>query len=182
MLNVHVLPAWQDREFTSIRKSDVAALLDDVEDNHGARQADYVLAITRGIMNWYASRNDDYVPPIVRGMQRTKDRARNRMLSDDEIRAVWKVAKASGAFGALIRLLLLTAQRREKVVTMRWEDIAVDRATWSIPDEARERGNAKELVLPKLALEIIAARDNPFTFPSAKIQVADLWRRAAKLE
>jgi len=106
------------------------------------------LAITRGIMNWYASRNDDYVPPIVRGMQRTnpKDRARNRMLSDDEIRAVWKVAEASGAFGALIRLLLLTAQRREKVVTMRWADIAVDGATWSIPGEAREKGDAKELV------------------------------------
>ena len=126
------------------------------------------MAITRGIMNWYASRNDDYVPPIVRGMQRTnpKDRARNRMLSDDEIRAVWKVAEASGAFGALIRLLLLTAQRREKVVTMRWADIAVDGATWSIPGEAREKGDAKELVLPTLALEIIAAqprlRDNHF--------------------
>ena len=68
------------------------------------------------------------------------------MLSDDQIRAVWKVAEASGAFGAPIRLLLLTAQRREKVVTMRWADIAVDGATWSMPGEAREKGDAKELV------------------------------------
>jgi hypothetical protein len=49
---------------------------------------------------------------------------------------------------------------------MRWADIAVDGATWSIPGEAREKGDAKELVLPTLALEIIAAqprlRDNDF--------------------
>ena len=41
LLNVHILPQWQARDFTSIRRSDVAALLDHVEDNHGARQADY---------------------------------------------------------------------------------------------------------------------------------------------
>jgi hypothetical protein len=47
-LNSHILPAWKDREFASIRRSDVAALLDKVEDNQGARQAEHVLAIVRG--------------------------------------------------------------------------------------------------------------------------------------
>jgi integrase len=60
------------------------------------------------------------------------------------------------AFGALIRLLLLTAQRREKVVTMRWRDISMD-GVWTIPTEEREKRNAMELVLPKLALDIIRA-------------------------
>src|SRR5262249_19521398 len=150
-----------------IRRSDVAALLDEVEDDHGARQADYVLAIVRGVMNWYATRHDDYVPPIVRGMRRTnpKERARSRILTDDEIRAVWKAAEANGAFGALVRLLLLTAQRRDKVVSMRWHDIALD-GTWTIPVEAREKGTAGELMLPEMALDIIRAQphlgDNPY--------------------
>jgi integrase len=124
-----------------IRKSDVAALLDEVEDDHGARQADYVLAIVRGIMNWFATRHDDYVPPIVRGMRRTnpKERARNRKLNDGELRAVWKIAEANGTFGALVRLLLLTGQRRAKVVAMRWQDLAMD-GTWTLPAEAREKG------------------------------------------
>jgi integrase len=157
-LNPHILPARKDREFASIRRSDVAALLDKVEDNQGARQADHVLAIVRGIMNWYAARNDDDAVSIVRGMRRTnpKERARTRKLSDAEIRAVWKVAEANRAFGALIRLLLLTAQRREKVVTMRWRDISMD-GVWTIPTEEREKRNAMELVLPKLALDIIRA-------------------------
>jgi integrase len=159
LLRAHVYPAWKDRAFLSIRRSDVAALLDDVEDNHGARQADYVLAIVRGVMNWFATRHDDYVPPIVKGMRRTnpKERARARILDDAEIRAVWKAAETNGTFGALVRLLLLTAQRREKVVSMRWPDVSVD-GTWTIAAEAREKGTGGELLLPSAAIDIIRAQ------------------------
>src|SRR5262245_45258783 len=108
LLERHSLPAWRDREFTSIRRSDIAALLDTVEDNHGARQADYCLNIVRSIMNWFAIRHDDYSPPIVRGMRRQSPhaQARTRVLADDEIRAIWRAAEASGAFGAFVRIAL----------------------------------------------------------------------------
>src|SRR5262249_22352127 len=53
LLDRHVSPDFRARPFTAIRRSDVAALLDEIEDDHGARQADYVLAIVRSIMNWY---------------------------------------------------------------------------------------------------------------------------------
>jgi integrase len=169
LLKVHILSAWNERPFLDIRRSDVAALLDHVEDNHGARQADYVLAIVRGIMNWYATRHDTYAPPIVKGMRRTepKERQRERILGDDEMRQIWRAAAANGTYGALIRLLLLTAQRRDKVVSMRWADIAED-GTWTIPTEEREKGNASTLLLPPLALAIINAQprlgDNLYVF------------------
>ena len=60
-LTKYVLPHWREREFESLRRSDVARLLDHVEDNHGRRQADVVLSVVRAIGNWHASRNDDYV-------------------------------------------------------------------------------------------------------------------------
>jgi integrase len=167
LLKAHVYPAWQGRAFLEIRRSDVAVLLDEIEDDHGARQADYVLALVRSVMNWFATRHDDYAPPIVKGMRRTapKERARARILDDREIRVVWTAAETNGTFGALARLLLLTAQRREKVVSMRWEDIAID-GVWTIPAEAREKGTPGELVLPEMALDIIRARphlgDNPY--------------------
>jgi integrase len=166
LLRAHVYTAWKGRAFLDIRRSDVADLLDEVEDDHGARQADYVLALVRGIMNFYASRTDDYAPPLVKGMRRTvpKERTRARILDDREIRTVWTAAETNGTFGALVRLLLSTAQRREKVVSMRWEDIAID-GVWTIPAEAREKGTPGELVLPEMALDIIRARphlgDNP---------------------
>ena len=61
-----------------LRRSDVARLLDHVEDNHGRRQADVVLSIVRAIANWHASRNDDYTTPFVRGMNRTDPGAGRR--------------------------------------------------------------------------------------------------------
>ena len=56
-------------------RSDVVALLDQVEDERGAKQADYVLSAVRGIMNWFATRHDDYMPRLVRGMRQTDPRA-----------------------------------------------------------------------------------------------------------
>lgn len=170
ILDKYILPAWKDREFVGIRRGDVTGLFDLVQDANGPRQADYVLAIVRGIMNWYASRSDDYVSPITRGMRRTdpKTRKRARILDDDEIRVVWKVAEGNGTFGAILRLCLLTAQRREKIAAMCWEDVTVD-GTWNIPAEDREKGNGGALVLPEAALEIVRERkrigDNPYVFP-----------------
>jgi len=167
LLDRHISQDFRAREFAAIRRSDVAALLDEIEDDHGARQADAMLAIARAVMNWHASRCDDYSPPLVKGMRRTdpKQRSRARILDDDEIRAVWKAAEANGTYGALVRLLLLTAQRHSKVLTMKWADISLD-GVWEIATAAREKGNAGALVLPLLARAIIDAQlrfaDNPY--------------------
>jgi integrase len=169
LLDRYILPAWRDREFISIRRSDVAALLDHVEDNHGARQADYCLNVIRSIANWYAARNDDYFPPIARGMRRQnpKVQARARILSDDETRVIWKAAETSGTFGGIVRLALLTAQRRNKLTGMKWADVSVD-GVWTIPKEPREKDTAGSILLPRVALGIIRAQPrmgtNPFVF------------------
>ena len=169
-LNRHILPAWAGREFTSIRRGDVTALLDAVEDASGPVAADKVLAHVSNIMGWYATRHDDYSSPIIKGMRRSnpKERARDRILSDDELRIVWKTAEANGSFGAFVRLLLLTGQRRDKVATMKWSDIKD--GVWTIASEKREKGNANELKLPKVAIDIIEAQphfaSNPFVFAS----------------
>jgi integrase len=169
LLRAHVYPAWKGRPFLSIRRSDVAALLDHVEDNHSARQADYVLNVVRSVMNWFATRHDDYVPPIVRGMRRQSPnaQARARILADDEIRHIWLAAETNGTFGAIVRICLLTAQRRTKVTTMRWSDVSMA-GEWTIPAEAREKGTGGSLTLPETAIAIVRAQprvgNNPFVF------------------
>jgi integrase len=158
------------RDFTSIKRRDIANLLDKLAENCGDRSADYALQVFSGMANWYATRDDDYTSPIVRGMARRnqKENARSRTLSDDELRAIWKAAEANGTFGAMVRILLLTGQRRTKVATMKWEDIDAD-GVWDIATEKREKGNAASLPLPQIALDIINSRpcftDNPYVFP-----------------
>jgi integrase len=175
LLHTRIYPHWQHRPFREIRRGDVADLLDKIEDNNGARQADVCLAIIRKMMNWYAARNDDYSSPIVRGMHRYNgERKRKRILSDDEIRALWTACDLKddagvplfGTFGALLKTLLLTGQRREKVITMKWADI-VDGA-WRIPYAPREKTNAGTLRLPPAVLDIVNAQahlaHNPYVF------------------
>jgi integrase len=182
LLRAHVYPAWRDRVLVGIRRSDVAALLDDVEDNHGARQADYVLAILSSMMNWHAARDDTFVPPIVKKMRRTspKTTARKRYLNDDELRAFWKATEDGSPYSAFVRLLLLTAQRREKVLAMRWQDLSLDFGVWVIPaddarekgDPNREKGNLGTAQLARPALDLVKAQprmgDNPYVFPGRR--------------
>jgi len=122
-------------------------------------------------MDFHESRNEKvYTSPIKRRMKRdkrkAKERARKRVLEDHEIRAVWKACDDAGQFGRLMQLCLLTAQRRGKVAAMRRSDI--QDGVWIIPAEDREKGTAGELVLPKMATEILAKQKpkvgNPFVF------------------
>jgi integrase len=89
--------------------------------------ADRVLAYLRKPLNWHAARDDEFVVPIVRGMAQTQPReqARDRILTGDEIRAIWKATEldAAGSYGTLIRVLHLTAQHRQEVGGMRRSEL-----------------------------------------------------------
>jgi integrase len=167
ILAQYIFPVWRDRPFLEIRRREVNDLLDHVADKHGLSQADTVLAVIRGVMNWYQTRDDNYSSPIVRGMVRNRNgKSRDRILTHEEIRVVWNACDQLGRFGALVKVLLLTAQRREKVATMKWTDLAD--GVWTIQSEEREKGNAGVLKLPPLALEIINGlprlAGNPYVF------------------
>jgi hypothetical protein len=171
--NVYILPQWRDRVFVELKRSDAATLLDHVEDEHGPHQADVVLAVLRSAANWLRDREDSYAPPFgrIRSRVAPQNRKRARTLKDDEIRAVWLAADKAGSYGALVRLLLLTGQRYDKVRTLRHADVGRD-GVWTIRTAPREKNNAGSLKLPKLALDIIAAQPrfvgNDHIFPGNK--------------
>ena len=135
-----------------------------------------MLAVIRKLMNWYAARDDDFLSPIVKGMHRNNggDHKRTRTLNDDEIKSLWKAADGSGTFGNLLKVSLLTAQRREKVATMKWDDIAD--GVWTIPTEKRERLNAGSLKLPQVALTSSTSypAGNPYVFAAGKAAVRSI--------
>jgi integrase len=168
VLEKYVYPTWAYRPFREIKRNDVTLLLDGIEDNHGPRQADVVLAVIRKLMNWHATRDADYSSPIVTGMHRHNggDHKRTRVLNDDEIRALWKACGDMGAFGALVKTLLLTGQRRDKVAGMQRED--VEDGVWTIAAAAREKTSAGSLRLPPAVLDVIDAQPrivgNPYVF------------------
>jgi integrase len=120
------------------------------------------------LCNWHAKRDEDYRSPIIKGMGRRGKTDRDRTLSDRELRTLWK---AGGMFGAFTKLALLTAQRKEKLAQMRFDDVR--EGVWHIRTEDREKGNAECLPLPQLALDVIEdqRRANPgsaFVFAASR--------------
>jgi len=142
-----------------VRRSHVIKMLDEIENANGPVMADRTLAYLRKAFNWYAIRDDQFSAPVVRGMARIKpkERARTRVLADDEIRAIWPVLAETGTFGALAKTLLLTAQRRDEVAHMSRNEIDAD-GIWTIPAERYKTKQPNHVPLSKDALAVIEAQ------------------------
>jgi integrase len=119
-----------NQSIDAIKRRQLNDLFDKVEDRRGAVMADRLRAYLSSVFNWHAARDDNFASPFVRRMARTKprERARDRALTDEEIRDVWAATDASGedmpaCFGRLVRTLLLTAMRRTEAARMSWSEI-----------------------------------------------------------
>jgi integrase len=154
-LERHVYPTLGARPIAEIRRSEIVRLLDRIEEGSGSTMATQTLAIVRKIMNWHATRSDDFLSPVVRGMARTQrsEQARDRALSDEELRRVW--AAHCGVFSDYVRFLLLTAARRNEVAGMTWGEVTG--GDWTLPASRNKTG--VELVRPlgKAAQAILAS-------------------------
>ena len=94
-----------------------------------------MLAYLRRIFNWHATRTDEFISPVVKGMgliQRKKEYERSRVLTDDEIKKVWETTAKPGAFHSLVRFLLLTGCRLNEGAGLRWDEID-DAGIWTLP-------------------------------------------------
>jgi integrase len=154
-----VYPAIGARQIGEIKRSEIARLLDRIEDRSGPVMADGVLAAIRRVMSWHASRSDEFRSPVARGMARTKprERARERILDDGELQQVWRTAEAGGKpFDLLLQFLLVTGARRAEAAGMRWSELSG--SDWTLPaarnktkvDLVRPLSNLARAVLDKV--------------------------------
>ena len=94
---------------------------------------------------------------------------RERVLTDAELAAVWKATDGPGPFNAIVRMLMLTGQRREEVTAMTWEEIASDLSTWTVPASRAKNGAAHIVPLSPQAQAILRAaprvRGTDLVFP-----------------
>jgi integrase len=164
-----------------IRRSDIVRLLDEIEDQRGREMAQKTLGILRSVMNWWAARTDDFRSPIVRGMSRSAGVSRDRILSDEEIRAVWNAkVPEPGLFAAMVRFLLLTGARRNEAAKMEWAEIAG--GDWTLPAARNKTGLELVRPLPRAALVLLAGlpRGGKFVFTLGKS--IDLGKRKREIE
>jgi integrase len=156
LLRQHVLPRWRGRMVHEITRRDVLDILDRVVDGGAPIAANRVFAAIRKFFNWCAARDIIAASPCAGVKPPTAERARDRVLSDEELRLVWRAAdKLGGTFSPLVKMLALTGQRRDEVARMRWEELDLDARSWTLPPARTKNNQPHEVPLSKAALVVL---------------------------
>jgi integrase len=174
LINREFLPRWRHWKAQDVKRRDIQELLDETVARGAPIQANNNFALIRKMFNFAVQREIVAISPCM-GMGRpTRPRQRDRVLTYDEIRALWLALDACPPIVAdVIRLELLTAQRGGEVLTMRWEDLDLTSEWWTIPAMYAKNGRSHRVPLGPQVLAILTGRrrantDSPWVFPSTR--------------
>lgn len=150
------LPKWGQRPIATVNRRDAIDLIDGIVARGARVQANRTLAWLRALFNWAVDKERLAASPIARMKLPTEERTRDRVLSDDELRWLWAACEKLGwPFGPLVQLLVLSAQRRDEVATMKWSHLALAEKTWTIPREVAKNDVVHDVQLGDTAIAIL---------------------------
>lgn len=155
LVRVELVPALGDLTPEAVTKREIRAVYDRIA-ARSESVAKHTLAVLRVFYRWAAEEDHVDVLPVFpkRGTQSNR---RTRILDEAELRAVWMAIEAGHVegLGEAFRLLLVTAQRRGEVLSMRWADLTeeVDGAWWTIPAERHKGGREHRVPITAPAVE-----------------------------
>ena len=152
-LKRHLLPAWKDRPIGGIKRHEIRELVEGIE---GKVIPNRILALTKTIFRYALSRDWLDASPVEGIEKPNVERARDRVLDMGEVARVWNAGGLLGyPEGHWVRILLLTAQRGGEVTAMKWTDLDLEAATWTIPAANAKADRANLVPLSPLAVEVI---------------------------
>jgi integrase len=171
--HVPLVTRWGTRRIKDIKRRDVRELLDEVA-TRAPIMANRILALVRKMFNFAIEHEWLETNPCHLVKQPGQEKQRERVLSEDEIRRVWKALDGeSPLIAALFRVRLLTAQRGGEVHGAAWAEFDLATAWWTIPAERSKNGLAHRVPLSPQAVRILkawrpSAGDSPWVFPSSR--------------
>lgn len=139
-----------------IERADIAARLNQIAADNGRVAATRARAHLSAFYGWALGEGLAPDNPVLGTNRPVEESAlkRDRVLAPDELGAIWHAAGV-GDYGDIVRLLILTGQRREEVAGMRWSEINGD---WLIPRGRTKNGIAHAVPLTDFARDILNAR------------------------
>jgi integrase len=170
-----VLPEWKGRDARTIEPAEVIELLDGIVDRGSPIAANRTAALLGQLFKFGIHRRIVASTPVqLLYRPGGKEKARDRVLRDDELKAFLADPKACTRFDRLshvITLLLLTGQRRGELALARWADLDLKARTWSIPDENAKGGRGHVVPLTDWAVEELRAlkalaKRSPWVLPA----------------
>ena len=156
VLEREFLPAWPSRSIGSITRGDINRIIDSIAARGADVQANRALAYLRTLFAWTVERGRLPVSPATGMKLPAREQARDRVLTDDELRWLWLACEAiEWPFGPLVKLLLLTAQRREEVAGIERAELDLEKGIWAMPREKAKNNRAHAVQLSAAALNVL---------------------------
>ena len=167
-----VFPELGARPIREITRVEIKAFYDKIANTRGPVLAARLLALVRAIYNWCANQTEWMTPelpnPVRKGLITHKEKSRERALDESELRTLWTATGTmEEPWSSWFRMLVLTAQRRSTVASMRWEDLNLDARLWTIPGAFMKSAKDHIVPLSDAAVELLGAvkrLDGPYVF------------------
>ncbi|MBV1916467.1 MAG: tyrosine-type recombinase/integrase [Sphingomonadaceae bacterium] len=158
ILRSYVLPTLGDRLADTVTRGDVTQLLDQLQADGSPSRARAVHAQLSAFYSWALPRLDRLpANPCRDAGKPAKPKARDRVLGDDELAALWRVADAESApWGPALKILMLTGARRDEVFSADHSEFDLDAQEWSIPAERSKNGLPHLVPLSDVVLAVVA--------------------------
>ena len=165
VINSEFVKRWRDWPIADVTAQQASAAVRAIVERGAPYQARNAFQYLRTLFNWTVGSREYGVdisplaqlrPGALIGKGQL--RARDRLLTDAELRAVWRAADGLAyPYGPLVYLLLLTGQRLREVAEMEWSEIDLAKKLWTIPALRMKGGGAHEVPLPEAAVAILEA-------------------------
>jgi integrase len=179
MLSKDVIPYLGKRKAKDIKRRDIVLLIDEIVDRGSPITANRTLRVIKKMFSFAVKRGVLDASPCMEIDPPAKENQRERVLTEEEIKMFWlglDKAKMSDATKLVLRLLLITAQRKGEVSQAEWSEIDLRNMWWTIPKERSKNERIHRVPLSPMALDIFRQAkirrlgDSKWVFPSSKGQ------------
>lgn len=151
----YIRPPLGGMRLSSVRQADLQGVLDQITDAGKPIAANRLHANLSKFFRWSLSQQLTEFNPAQNIAKPAKERSRDRVLNDAEIKKIWQACDTMGwPFGLLIQILLITGARRNEAASMRWTQI--EGSKWTIPSELTKSGRLHEIPFPRLGLHVLS--------------------------
>ena len=156
LLRREVNPSWGTRSVHEIGKRQIIELVTEVAARGTPSAANKLLKMVKAFFGWCVGRAILDVSPANGLTAPAREKARDRVLGDDELARVLLAARRIGyPYGGIVELLALTGQRREEVAQLTWDELDIAHCTWELPASRTKNGKSHIVHLSKVAIAVL---------------------------
>lgn len=156
VFTAYILPAMGNKVASTVTRKDVIDLLDERKKSKGPSSANRTLVALRKMYNWAIERGELEANPCSHIKKPVPIQERERVLRKQEIQKFWSACSNVGyPYGPLCQLLLLTAQRRSEIASLKWSYIDLEEKIIHIPAANVKAKRGQDVPLSDMAVSIL---------------------------